>query len=348
MHRMTGEDGLNALLQHRLKMRHLVLLTTVSDCLSISKAAAVMNMTQSAITKSLREFEESLDVKLFSRSARGVVPTNFGRLLIQHARVILSEVHSAADGIIDLKIGTSGQVVIGTLRLAAPLSFSYALTQLRKKYPRLSIAIVEGNFEPLRLGLRTGEIDLLFGYLSDSRPLHGLIQEQLYRDSIALVARPGHPLLRHHGTSLANLIDQEWILPPRESLVRRYVNTAFRTAGCDSPSCAIESASILLTQSLLSRSDMIAALPQRIGAELSSLGLAANLPVEIGAASLPVGILMPSDRPSAPATIALIESLRRLRLSPAAELGKQSELSAAKSIRAVEGSARRTRRRRAP
>ena len=332
MDRLTREAGLTTLLQHRLKMRHLLLLTTVSECLSLSKAAAMMNMTQSAVTKSLRELEDSLDVKLFSRSPRGVVPTNFGRSLIHHARTILSEVHAAADEINDLKVGTSGQVVIGVLRLAAPNSFPKALTQLRKKYPRLSILLVEGNFDPLRLGLRTGEIDLLFGYLSDSRPLRGLAQEHLYRDTIAFVARPDHPLRGCRGAVPADLIGHQWILPPRDSLVRRHVDAAFRTAGCDTPSCAIESASVLLIQSLLSASDMIAVLPRQTGQELASLGLAAILPIEMGSAGLPVGILMPSDRPLAPAAMAFVELLRQLP-SPAEELGKPDRLRPVTSAR---------------
>jgi DNA-binding transcriptional LysR family regulator len=330
--RTTREAGLKTLLQRRLKMRHLLLLTTVSECLSLSKAAAMMNMTQSAVTKSLRELEESLDVKLFSRSPRGVVPTKFGRSLIHHARAILSEVHSAADEINDLKIGTSGQVVIGILRLAAQVSFSDALTQLRKTYPRLSIVVVEGNFDPLRLGLRTGEIDLLFGYLSDSRPLRGLAQEHFYRDGMAFVARPGHPMRGCRGAVPADLIGQQWILPPRDSLVRRHVDTAFRTAGCDSPSCATETESVLLIQSLLSRSDMIAVLPRQVGRELAALGLAAILPIEIGGASLPVGVLMPSDRPLAPAATALVELLRQ-NPSPVAELGKPDRLRQVRSVR---------------
>jgi DNA-binding transcriptional LysR family regulator len=311
MDRVTGETGLSAVLQSRLKIRHLVLLTTVSDCLSLSKAATVLNMTQSAVTKSLRELEDSLDVKLFIRSARGVAPTNFGRSLIHHARAILSEVHSAADDIDDIKVGTSGQVVIGTLRLAAPTVLPRALIQLRKKYPRLTVAVVEGNFDPLRLGLRTGEIDLLFGYLSDSRPLRGLVQEQLYRDSICFIVRPRHMLLDDKGISLASIFAHQWILPPRESLVRRSVDAVFRAAGCDSPSCAIESVTVLLTQALLAESDMIAAVPGQVAQQLASRGLAAILPVRIESASLPVGILMASDRQLTPPTKTLIDLLRR-------------------------------------
>ena len=94
---MPSSDTINLLLQHRLKIRHLVLLTAIAKHGSLLKAAASLHVTQSAATKALRELEEVLKISLFDRSPRGVTPTAYGLSLIDHAKAILSQVHFAAE-----------------------------------------------------------------------------------------------------------------------------------------------------------------------------------------------------------------------------------------------------------
>ena len=310
---MPADKATQSLLQHRLKIRHLILVKAVADQRSISKAASALHITQSAATKTLRELEESLGVELFNRGPRGVSPTIFGQALLQRAEAILSEVHSVADEISALKSGAAGRIVIGILRVAAPELLPNAFLQARRQYPELAVAVVAGTWEVLNPSLRAGEVDFLLGYLTELRPREGLAQERLYVDGAAVVARRGHARARAgRRWSLADLADEQWILPMENSVLRRYFDAAFRASRVEPPRGIIESYSTTLVQSFLGQGDMLAALPRQVAFHLEQLGLATILPVTIPGAGLPVGITTCADRPPKPAAKTLIDILRRV------------------------------------
>jgi DNA-binding transcriptional LysR family regulator len=309
---MSNDQAIRNLLQHRLRIRHLVLVKAIADHRSISKAAAALYITQSAVTKTLRELEGVLGAALFDRTSRGVTPTAFGQALLHHAEGILNAVHSASDEIAALKSGATGRIVIGILRAAAPNLLPDAFVQARQQYPDLTISVVAGTYEALSPSLRAGEIDFLLGYLSESRPRQGMLQEQLYLDEAAVVVRKGHPLAKQHRLDLGQLAEQQWILPVESSVLRRHFNAAFRAAGYEPPRSLIESHSTTLVQSFLLKSDMVAALPLQIASQLKRFGIASILKVTMAGGGLPVGITTCADRPLKPAANRLIEVLRRV------------------------------------
>jgi DNA-binding transcriptional LysR family regulator len=308
---MKGDGTTNTLLQHRLKIRQLVLLTAIAEQKSVSKAASALHITQSAATKTLRELEDALEVSLFNRTPRGVTPTAFGQSLIAHAKSILGEVNSAAEEIAALKTGSAGRIVIGILRAAAPALLPDTFVRSLAEYPDISITVVAGTYETLAPALRAGEIDFLVGYLTDSRPRQDLIQERLYLDSAAIVTRHAHPLRLHRRPlTLTDLADRQWILPMENTVLRRHVDAAFRAVGIEPPRASIESHSTTLVQSLLMKSDMLAALPYEDALQLEKFGLVAILPVAMDCPQLPVGITTFAERMPKAAAKTLMSILR--------------------------------------
>jgi DNA-binding transcriptional LysR family regulator len=307
------DSATRRLLQQRLKIRHLVLLAAIAEHRSISKASSALGITQSATTKTLRDLEDSLEVSLFTRSARGVTATVFGQSLITYAKAILSEVHNAANEINELKAGSAGRIVIGILRVAAPGLLPNALVQCRAEYPNIRITVVEGTYETLRPKLQAGEIDLLVGYLQESLPRQDLTQERLYVEAASLVVRRGHPLEgAGKNLSLKDLADQQWILPLVDTVLRRHIDAAFRAAGCEPPVACIESHATVLIESVLMQTDLIAAVPHQIALHLQQFNLLAILPASIDIPGVPVGITTAAVRPLKPAARTLVDILRRV------------------------------------
>jgi DNA-binding transcriptional LysR family regulator len=64
---------------------------------SLGRAAATLNITQPAVTRALKQLEESYGVPLFERTTRGVVPTVYGEALLPYAQLVVSEIGNAAD-----------------------------------------------------------------------------------------------------------------------------------------------------------------------------------------------------------------------------------------------------------
>ena len=92
----------------RLKTRQLLLLVAMEEEGNIHGAAQVLNMTQPAASKLLKDLEDMLEVRLFERLPRGVRPTWYGETMIRHARMALaslSQAHEEIDRLLELLLG---------------------------------------------------------------------------------------------------------------------------------------------------------------------------------------------------------------------------------------------------
>ena len=80
----------------RLKTRQLLLLVAMEEEGNIHRAAQMLNMTQPAASKLLKDLEDMLGVQLFDRLPRGMRPTWYGETMIRHARMALASLSQAA------------------------------------------------------------------------------------------------------------------------------------------------------------------------------------------------------------------------------------------------------------
>lgn len=321
---MLTPQALENRLKSRLKLRQLKLLVAISEHGNILRAARDLNMPQPAATKSVHELEAVLDVSLFVRSSRGVTPTLYGEAIIRHAKLILSQLHHITEEITSLQGGTAGRIAVGTLLAAAPNLLPRSIAALKRDRPNISISVVEGTNDKLMPMLRVGDLDLVLGRLPEFRQRDGLAQEVLYYEPISFVARADHPLARRASLSLADLLDQDWILPPPQTSLRRQIDDSFQRQGLEPPTRAVELVSILTNHTLLLESDMIGVMPYQVVETQHGL---VRLPVEVTAAAGPVGISTRQNFEPSPATAYFLSVLRRV----AAEMAR-THLPPAKSV----------------
>src|SRR6516162_1234393 len=98
----------------RMKLHDLHVLTAVVQAGSMSKAAALLNTSQSAISRSIAELEQTMGVKLLDRSAQGVEPTNYGRALLKRSAVAFDELKQGVRDVECLSDPGTGELRIGT------------------------------------------------------------------------------------------------------------------------------------------------------------------------------------------------------------------------------------------
>ena len=298
------------LLASRLKIRHLRMVVAIVDEGNLVGAAKRLNMTQSAVTKALQEIEALTGSKLFDRTNRGVVPTIFGETLAEHARFIITQLTHAEEHLADLRDGTGGRIAIGTLLSASAELLPTAIARLRRERPRIVIRIVEGTGDVLVPALRSGELDLVVGRLSEHRERQDVIQETLLDDMACVVARRGHPLAEREEVALADLIGWDWIMPPQETSLRRQIDIAFRLEGLEPPAHAVESVSLLTNRGLLVNADYLGVLPVQAARREAAFGVMSILPVSLGATRRSIGITTRANARLSPAAKELIETLR--------------------------------------
>ncbi len=297
-------------LRSRLKMRHVQLVVAVDDDRSVHKAASRLHMTQPAATKLLSEVERVLDVRLFERTTRGVVPTAQGTALAQHCRTILATLERAREDMDAISAGAHGRIALGVLLVAAPVLVPRALIAFKRDNPRVTVTVHEGTLGTLLPLLHRGDLDLVVGRLTADFASEGLHFEEGFDEPMAVVARRGHRLARKRKLSLADLAGEAWILPTREAAYRNRIDAAFRRQGVEPPVHLVESMSILTNATLLKDSDMLGVMPRNVARHYARAGAIDVLPIAVPPPSGPVGIITRSEGASQPALRGMVEALR--------------------------------------
>ena len=106
----------------RLKLRDLNIFLAVVKERSMSKAAAVLAISQPAVSKSIADMEHMLGAPLLDRTPRGIEPTTYGQALIRRGLAVFDELRQSVRDIESLLDPTVGEVRIGC---SSPLALRY-------------------------------------------------------------------------------------------------------------------------------------------------------------------------------------------------------------------------------
>ncbi|MGA7537685.1 MAG: LysR family transcriptional regulator [Steroidobacteraceae bacterium] len=304
------------LIDTHLTASHLRLLVAIVEERSLVAAAKRLNMTQPAVTKSLQAAEHQLGIRLFDRTASGMVPTVYGRALVARARVVLSQLRSAVQEINDLRAGTAGRIVVGTLLTASASLLPAAIAQLGKRGRNNVVTVVEGTNDVLIPGLRRGDVDIVVGRLPAFTNSNDLNQEILLFDAACIVVRREHPLVRSPDLHLPDLLKWDWILPPLETRLRSDIEKSFRDEDLTPPIPAVESVCFPVNQALLLTTNCVSVWPGQLASHsLEFGGEIAILPIELPATRCPIGITSRKDSQLSPAVQIFLDILRQIARS---------------------------------
>jgi len=259
----------------------------------IHAAARVLGVSAPAVTKSLRQLEEELHVRLLNRTQHGAVATPAGRAFVARARVVQSELRKAEEDISHFAGGQMGSVAFGVGPTHMILIVPEAVPQFRLQYPTVRVRIVEGPHLPLLPLVRDETLDFALGLRPELKLDSGLVFRPLFRDDFVVAARKGHPL--HGARSLARLADAQWLtLTPRAS-PGGLVDQAFSSAGLPAPPSVIECESFNGIVALLARADMLTLTTRRLLATPFARDLLQEIPLAERMPSITHGIFTRAD-----------------------------------------------------
>lgn len=295
-----------------LKLRDLHTLAVVAQAGSMNKAAALLNATQPAVSRSIGDLEHVLGVPLLDRSPRGVVPTEYGRALLDGGVAVFDDVRQAVKKIEFLKDPTGGDVRIGSIIPLAASLVAAVIDRISPRYPRIVFHLLTLAQDALYRELGERRIDLLIawprGRVADER----LAFEFLYNDSYVIVCGPNNALARRRKIQLAELVDQPWVLQPPDSVLAPLLMDAFRASGLGLPRPTVLAMPGEVRSRLLESGRFLSIAP------VSALKFSGDrldlkvLPVRLPPARLPVGIVTLRKRTLSPVAQLFIETAREI------------------------------------
>ncbi|KHN54451.1 LysR family transcriptional regulator [Pectobacterium fontis] len=192
----------------------------------ITAAANMMYITQPAVSRLIKDFEDALDLKLFDRDGRGLIPRAEAMKLyreverlylgLEHIGLIADEIRHAKGSI---------------LRIAAvqPLSFlcsDQVLPTLLTKYPNVSLFLDIESSSHITNAITENHYDV--GFIFGQTSIKGLEAEPLAETRAVAVLAVNHPLTTADEITLADLANTRAILPGRTTPLRAQIDIATR------------------------------------------------------------------------------------------------------------------------
>jgi LysR family pca operon transcriptional activator len=224
----------------RIKFRHLDAFSAIARARSFKAAAEQLNLTQPAISKTLKELEEILGVVVMVRSRSGVTLTSAGEVFLQYAEQSTAALRHGLRSI-RATSAAAGQLKVGALPSVASSLLPQAAIGFTQKSPDTLLEIHEGPHHELTARLRSGGLDLVVGRLGKPDTMVGLSFQQLYSEEVVIVASPDSPA--KHLKDFVGLDTFRVLYPPKDSAIRPLVARMLITQGVPLFQNRIETAS---------------------------------------------------------------------------------------------------------
>lgn len=168
-----------------MDLKQLECFVRVAEFGSFTKAAAVLNISQSVVSRQVRQLEVELQEHLLMRNGRGVLLTGSGQRLFEHGKGILRQVQVAREDLREQRDTLSGKVVIGLPPSISRRHTVALVTAFRERFPNCILGIKEGLTHSVREWLLLGRLD--FALLFNPGQKAQLQYEHLHSEPLMLI-----------------------------------------------------------------------------------------------------------------------------------------------------------------
>ncbi|EAO4679563.1 LysR substrate-binding domain-containing protein [Salmonella enterica] len=300
----------NGLFSQRIRLRHLHTFVAVAQQGALGRAAETLNLSQPALSKTLNELEQLTGTRLFERGRLGAQLTVPGEQFLTHAVKVLDALNTAGQALNRKEDASADVVRVGALPTAALGILPAAIGRFHQQQKSTSLQVATMNNTMLLAGLKSGEIDLGIGRMSDPELMGGLNYELLFLESLKLVVRPGHPLLQETIT-LSRVMEWPVVVSPKGTVPRQNAEALLQSQGCKMPAGCIETLSASLSRQLTVDYDYVWFVPSGAVKEDLRQATLVSLPVPTQSAGEPIGILTRVDIPLSTGAQMLIAAIRK-------------------------------------
>lgn len=277
------------------------------------RAAAALNISQPALSRSIAALEHDLGVRLFDRSHRDVRPTSYGELLLARGEALLNGAADLHRELGRLQGLEAGELRVGAGLYPAEISVATALGRIAGRHPGLRLSLASEGWRPAIDGILAGTLDIAVVELSPLAAARGLELAPLPPHAAAFVVRTGHPLAGRRALRLADILAYPLVgpkLPPRvgASLARASRYPLVDELGDYVPTLRVDG--VAAARQVIAASDSVGALPRPLVAEQLATGTLVALDFRASWLRTNYGFAWPRERPLSPPAQAFMAEVR--------------------------------------
>lgn len=209
---------------HKLKV-----FCTVAETKSFSKTSEIIHLTQPAVSLQIQALEEMYETKLFDRSSSKVTLTPAGEVLYKYAKDILALYVSAEKVIGEMTGLVKGSITIGAGSTIGNYLLPSVISDFRRAHPKIKVHLFVANMQRVIELLNAGNISL--GLVEGDVKRQKMVVEKLISDELLVIVPTHHPWAKRKDVSVAELIDEPFILREAGSGTRQTIEKFFARHG---------------------------------------------------------------------------------------------------------------------
>jgi DNA-binding transcriptional LysR family regulator len=238
---------------HQLKV-----FRTVAQCLSYTRAAEALYLSQPAVAQQFKSLEQLLGLRLFARSGRGIVLTPAGQEFLILVDRLLTKLTETAPVVHEIHTLKRGSVTIGASISAGTYVVPPLLGSFHSLYPGIHLTLLVAHRHSIEEDLLIYKIDLgVMGFIEKRERFE---VEMLRPYELLMVASPSHRLASRSTISLRDLQEETLLMRERESVTRLATELQFVKARVPIPT-SLELGNIEATKEGVAAGLGIAVLP---------------------------------------------------------------------------------------
>ncbi|KIQ03857.1 LysR family transcriptional regulator [Agrobacterium tumefaciens] len=193
-----------------MTFEQLAIFVAVAEREHLTKAAAAINLTPSAVSASIRSLEQHYGVELFHRIGRRIELTDAGRIFLEEARKLLARSQS-----VELILSELGSLQRGSLNVFASQTIaSYwlppRLMEFHNRFPGIELQLTIGNTRTVADAVISGEADI--GFVEGELDEPALAASIVAHDELVVVVGPSHPWAGKKALDVDDIRSGRWVM----------------------------------------------------------------------------------------------------------------------------------------
>ena len=240
---------------------------------NIRKAAAVVGVTQPAISKSIQKLESYIGTELFDRTSEGVRPTPIAHILRRHAKNILNEARFVETEMSSLLEGHFGSVRLGVGPAWSLTVFPKLLEKFCDQFPQIDIEVEVGVTDHLLPSLEEGKLDFWLGSMHGIRDSDEIIAFTSGSAELRVFCRERHVLAKKAKVKASDMEGHSWATFVNDKRGLEKLQLYFHERGLGQPRLQLRLGSMVTMFRAAAQSDHLVLAADTLGTEARACGL---------------------------------------------------------------------------
>lgn len=206
-------------------LHQLRILKAVATEKNFTKAAAVLYLSQPALSKQVKTLENNLDISLINRERNKISLTESGKVLLQYSERILALCEESCRVLIELKNGDRGNLTVGASQTIGTYLMPRVLALFAKNYPQINLKVQVNSTRIIAKKIINREIDIAIvgGEISDDLQKNVIIQP-FGLDELTLIISKSHPFTKKARINKEDLYNLDYITLNSNSTIKNFID----------------------------------------------------------------------------------------------------------------------------